>query len=226
MKHEILSQKQFILTEIVKIIREWLQQEKEGYSNCLELALSELVKENMRSLAQSDEPSYTRTGVLEQGLRIANQKIHRELSKNALRFELQPYWENIKEILKYPAQEMAELKNNFGELKELNILGKTSRLNPETSLPIEIREIGLQNNVEGLLALPLKDRFLIDIDRIKPLGIIQGEWFPFEIKIRDFLFTIDEDGRIWIFTENFPSRLILEVKETLKQLANLLYEVE
>lgn len=216
----IVSQKAFVLYELLKIIQE---QRKEGYSSTIEFALAELVREYMRSIAQGHEYNHRRSSILEQAIKITENKIQNQLKEVNTQFNFTQYFTNIRESLKYPEKEIAELRANLLESKETKRIGERIKINSETISVYEITEIGLCNSLEGLLAFPLKNICEIDIEPVKKIYDVKGDWFPLEIEIGNLTFIVDDDGTIFVSSENFPEPLVLEAKQTLKRLADQLY---
>ncbi len=98
------------------------------------------------------------------------------------------------------------------------------RLSESSRIPIEITELGLSGFIEGLLAkafLNNSEGYNINLENLEYR--VEGEWFPFEVMIEDFVFTIDDDGTIFVSVENLPQRLVLKAKEMLQVIANQLY---
>ena len=79
------------------------------------------------------------------------------------------------------------------------------------------------SRIEGLLTQPLFKDFNIDLNRIKGRFEVKGDWFPFEIKIGEFVFALDDDGSIFTSTENFPEPVFKDAYEHLHKIAHTTY---
>jgi hypothetical protein len=81
----------------------------------------------------------------------------------------------------------------------------------------------LLESIEGLLATPTENVTALNIDGIRQAFPTQGEWFPFEVSLDNFLFVVDDDGAIFISTENFPKEVLDRARTILHKLAEMLY---
>jgi hypothetical protein len=120
-----------------------------------------------------------------------------------------------------PASELSDLRIRLNTTKQL------ARTGEETSVPgvqpYQLKELGLKGSIEGLLVYPESDSVNIDIDKLQELGEIEGLWFPYQLKLGDFTFVIDDDGSIFTSTEHFSERMLADAKELINKIAKALY---
>jgi hypothetical protein len=91
------------------------------------------------------------------------------------------------------------------------------------SLAFDVAELGLHGSVEGLLATPTRGVKALNVERVRETYPTHGEWFPFEVSVGDLLFVIDDDGVIFVSTENFPKDMLERARTILHQVAEALY---
>ncbi|MGB3205777.1 MAG: hypothetical protein WBB28_12370 [Crinalium sp.] len=125
-------------------------------------------------------------------------------------------------------ERLATITNEFWVDKEPSQKGLNITTIKPNNCPItfELIEIGFNNSTEGILLYPLiekMDEFAIETSYLEISVNIDGDRFPFEITFKDFLFILDDDGSIFVFVENFPEKIIAQVKESLLTLATSLY---
>jgi hypothetical protein len=225
MKLRMTSQEQFILNNIIEIIKNLKkrQEEKSIYSSAIEFAISELVRGELRIIARESEWVVEKENLLHKALKLTKQKVLEKLEKCGISFDITNYFENVEKSLEYPAREVSELRKQLMRSKELERFGKKTSSSSETGVSFEITELGLRDSIEGLLACPLAETYEIDPEKIKESYEVEGDWFPFHVNIDDFTFIVDDDGTIFVSTENFPKDLISRANEILRRLANQLY---
>lgn len=94
------------------------------------------------------------------------------------------------------------------KLAESKSRKRISEKSPITAIdarsPYELFRLGFVDSIEGLLAIPTPDVATLDIDRIREEFRTNGDWFPFEVAVDDLVFVLDDDGSLYISTENFP----------------------
>lgn len=225
MKFRVLSQEELLLKYLREQIEDRENHEKDSYSSNIDFGLSELVRFYIRKIAQETEYFNEREEtLLAQAMKIADNRLREDLRNNEIRFNLNNYFKNISEKLKYVAQEVEGLRENLLRSKREQRVGRRQRLIEASRIPIEITEMGLSGFIDGLLAKPIlnsSEGYDIDLENLE--YPVEGDWFPFEVKIEDFVFTIDDDGTIFVSVENLPPRLVSQAKEILQVLANQLY---
>jgi len=225
MKFKFLSQEELLLNYLVQQIDSRENFVKESYSLNIDLGLFELTRLYMRKIAQETEYIYEREwDLLPRSIKTTETQIKERLRNDMTSFKFEKYFKNISEKLKYVAQEIKELQANLLRSKLEERVGQRRRLNEASRVPIEITELGLSGFTNGLLAQPifcLSQEYEMNLQNTN--FIVEGEWFPFEVKIEDFIFTVDDDGTIFVSVENLPNRLVEKAKDMLHMLANQLY---
>jgi hypothetical protein len=73
------------------------------------------------------------------------------------------------------------------------------------------------------LIFPLADVVDVDLDRLKQTYSVEGDWFPFQIKLGDFTFVLDDDGSIFTSTDHFSERMMTDARQIIEQIAHQLY---
>ena len=222
MKIKIISQVSFVTNDLVKLIKSFLEQGKEGHSSAMELELAELTKFYLRKIAQGGNYVFNKRDIFEQASNITEEKVQNKLKDYQIQFDFTQYFVNIKEDLKYPVKELTDLKGKLLQSREVKRIGEKRRIDNELEIPVEIIELGLRDYIEGLVAFPLVEECEIDLKKVKENYEIEDNWFPYELNDDGFTFVLD-DGTIFISTENFPRVLIVKVREKLEKLARHLY---
>ncbi|MBD2123408.1 hypothetical protein [Trichocoleus sp. FACHB-262] len=222
MRFKLLSQEEFILQNVVDLIQSSVVRGSQTYSSAVEFGLTELVKEQMRRIAQ--ENNTQRLGdALELAILDVRQKVDGRLTERHLRFDLRPHIREIETALKYPGKEVTELRGKLARSRGTNRIGERKRIASAAQAPFEITEVGLQNSIEALIAAPVGQVYELNLEEVRRSYEVEGEWFPFQVIVEEFEFVIDDDGTVFISTENFPEKLVIEAREMLVPLVKLLY---
>ncbi len=145
-----------------------------------------------------------------------------------MRFDLEPYLREASTSLQSVAKEICRLSGKLRESRTAKRVYDKARLTEETGeaeddLSFEIRELGLLDSIEGLLAIPVDDSGTINIDAIKEDYEVMGDWFPYEVIFGESVYVVDDDGTVFVSTENFPREYLERVRETLAGIASRLY---
>ena len=224
MNIQIISEDEFILRNMSEIAEAQNRSDKSTYSSTYEYGLTELVRIYMRDIAQ-DSNKYIQSDkiLIDEAYNKATSEIHKRTGVDFKDKKAVNLYENINKKLKYTAKEITSLKENLETSKQVERIGKRQRLLGPESSPYEIIELGLKDRIEGLLAVPLVKDFDIDFDRANDRFEIKGDWFPFEIKISEFVFALDDDGSIFTSTENFPEPVFKDAYEQLHEIAQTIY---
>jgi hypothetical protein len=104
-------------------------------------------------------------------------------------------------------------------------LGKRQEKISADYIRFEVIEMGLSQMIDGLVVAPLVEECELDLDAIESPYQLEGEWFPFEITVRELQVVLDDDGSLVLSTRNFPEFLLLEAKTTVITLAERLYTI-
>ena len=221
---KVLSQEELLIKYLIEQINKEENLEKDRYSNNIDFGLSELVRFYIRKIAQDTKYVYEQeVNLLSQAMRMTEYKLKEKLG-NTSKFNFNKYFRNIEPKLRYVAQEVKELRLNLIRSQREQRVAIRHRLSESSRIPIEITELGLSGFIDGLLDkafLNNSEGYNINLENLE--CPVEGEWFPFEVMIEDFVFTIDDDGTIFVSVENLPQRLVLRAKEMLQVIANHLY---
>jgi hypothetical protein len=220
---QVIPQKEFIITSLVEFIHEAACQEEKSYSTSIEFGLSELARVNMRKIVQDSEQGYQPAEILSLSLELTKSQIVQKLQQVEIQFNFDKYVKNVQENLKFPAKEISKLSNKLAQSIANERIGDRVKIPSITLIPLEVTEIGLRDSIEGLLVTPLFENFAVNLDGIRNVYEVEGDWFPFKITVEELVFILDDDGTIFVFTENLPSRMVSEAKESIQILANQLY---
>ena len=63
----------------------------------------------------------------------------------------------------------------------------------------------------------------MDLDALSARFPLEGEWFPYEVTVEDMVFVVDDDGTVFVSTENFPREVRERARAMLEEIAALLY---
>ncbi|MBD1999314.1 hypothetical protein H6G00_22325 [Leptolyngbya sp. FACHB-541] len=224
MRAKVLSQEEFVLQNVVAIARCLMQREVEQHSSGLELSLVELVREQMRSLARESEGDQT-ANLLEAAIAIVQKQVQGRLQEDSVQFNFDSYLASVRRTLKFLAREIAQLGERLNQSRKMQRLGERRRLISQSQVPFEVAEVGLRGAIEGLFAFPLTEVCVVDVEQVQPPYQVQGEWFPFLVtaESQSLEFVVDDDGSIFVATENLPERLLELAGEGLMELVNQLY---
>jgi hypothetical protein len=222
MKRRTTSSSQLILDNLVSLASELAKRGAAGkYSTAIELGLSEMVRECMRQAQSGTSPRFG--GLLESALEESFGRVEGELRRAGIPLPLGQYRKQVKKTLKPVAAEMEKLGERLTHARQTGKLAGEEIAATEAHTPYEVREIGLRGLTEGLLVQPTGDAFEIDLDDLPEGCTVRGDWYPYEVRLEDILFVVDDDGSIFVSVENFPERLVAQVRELLHELARRIY---
>jgi len=220
MKLKIYSDRTFILNEIRQITNEIEEEDKTtAYNSVVENAISELIKIDMRELAHRDQSEQWYSG--ERILFQALDSVRDNLVSIKPTFDFSEYFKAAEKKLRSPALELSDLRRKLRASKEMALTGDQTSI--DGLQPYQVKELGLKGAIEGLLIFPSSDVVDVDLDRLRQTYSVEGEWFPFQIKIRDFTFVVDDDGSIFTSTEHFSERMMTDARQIIEQIAPKLY---
>lgn len=221
---KVISHQRFVCQSIVERIRTLvLKEEAQIYSSTIEVALAELVREQMVTLARRHVSDSSQPNLLEQAIRLTETNLLERLNHY---FDFEPYFEMVREKMKTSAQEITKLQEQLKEARFQERIGFSERIDDDVAVPFEIVEIGLRDALEGLVAIPLAEQgCYLNLEEIKNSYEVEGAQFPFQIATENFVFIIDDDGRIFVSTDNFSNSLIEDARGMLTHLARRLYVV-
>lgn len=221
----VRSQHEFILNKLIETIRSIKEKSETliDYNGSIEFMITEIISDKMRKIASENEKINNSGELLARAIEFVNEILLKEFNKNNISFEIEDYFSMIRQKLDFPAREVFDLRENLARSKEINRVGEKTLSHTNFNVPFEIIELGLRDSIDGLLVNPLIKSYEIDIDKIKEKYETNGDWFPYEVNIEDSVYVIDDDGTIFTSTENYPKRIILQMKYIMEKLANELY---
>jgi hypothetical protein len=224
LKLRVVSEEQFITASIADALKNLKQDagnEGIAYSTTIESSIAELVRLEMRKIAQKTELGMSPEGgdLLSQAIQAAQLK----LKMSGADSDLRNYLNRIRTALRTSANEIFQLGSELRRSKDTERIGKPVPFSSKAQVQYEIKEVGLQGAIEGLLAYPLSDGFEIDMEMMKALYKVEGDWFPFGLNKDGFVYVIDDDGSAFVATQHFSAELIGEARNILRQIADELY---
>jgi len=90
-----------------------------------------------------------------------------------------------------------------------------------------IHQLGLRDAISGILIEPLRQSKELQIweQPWRSHWEIVGDWFPFKISVGGFIFVLDDDGSIYVTTENLPADIREKAKAIATEIADVVYQV-
>ena len=219
MKYEVVSDHKFVLKTVVGLL-EGRDKDFEQFDSTIDYAITELTKIQLRNLAQScDRRFWDDRDALDLAINEVDEKIRVQIPQ----FKLGKRYRKSLRALKYPASEIKELTRELSRSRASERIGPRILLSNLNNTH-EIVEIGLADSIKGLLAKPVSEHVRMDLEKLKAQGFdIEGEWFPYEIRMEELSYIVDDDGTIYISTDNFPERLLSEARNNLTELVSILF---
>lgn len=221
-----VPQDRFIIESLVKMISTLGDEsgvEDGRYNTAIGFGLDEVVRQNLRRIAQRQGPVGSWDDMLEHAIHQSAEQLKRELDSHGLRFDVGPYLNNTRDSLASAAKEIVGLNRKLIESKERKRIAEKTPVTTDNRRQFEISELGLLDSVEGLLATPTAGVNSLNIEKMQETFPCDGEWFPFEVRVDDLLFIVDDDGTIFVSTENFPNEALERARSVLYRLAGILY---
>ena len=196
-----------------------------NYSMTIEFALMELTRIEMRWIAQTEQPPAQPDELLKSALRRVRATIEEAFEHNDVSLELGTYEKQLLKKLKFPAKEIQKLGRQLADSRRSLRLGSKEESAENQSGRFVVNELGLRGAINGLLAQPHDEIKEINIEKLRDgkIGQLEGEWFPYEVLVGDFVFVIDDDGSIFVATMNFPQEILREAREMINELAKAIY---
>jgi hypothetical protein len=226
MRFEHVPQDRFVVNSLLRMIAASGEEAggEQSYNTAIGCGVDELVKQNMRRLSQQRAEIRGWEDLLGVAVKMSADQLQQELDSHRLTFDLDLYLRQARKSLEAAAKEMSGLNRKLGESRERRRIGeKTPVSTVDARRHYEVSELGLLESIEGLLATPTAGVAALNVDGIRQEFSTEGEWFPFEVRAGDFLFVIDDDGAVFISTENFPREALDRARTVLHRLAELLY---
>ncbi|MBW4419896.1 MAG: hypothetical protein KME13_11800 [Myxacorys californica WJT36-NPBG1] len=222
MSVQVLSQERFILNCVAEQAGFLMEQEGEPYSLGIEFGIAELARVLMRQRAQMQWEH--ESVLLEQVLESAQDKLDQWGAQTGLSFDFTPYLPGVRKGLKFAAKEVSELSKQLALSRQSERVANREKITDGAAIPLEIVQVGLQNAIESLIVVPLAEEFALDLEGVRQVYAVQGQWFPYQVSIEPFSLLLDDDGTILIATVGVSDALIAQAKETLLVLAVQVYQ--
>ena len=218
---QAVSDREFILQRVVRILAESADASNDS-NLVLQLALTELVKQVMRELAQDTEADYLQGNLLSKALQTTTQLIQERVETADLPFDLSPYLERIYRSQRWVAREMTELGLRLRQAQHGEVL-RSPRVFLDAPVSFRVTELGTRGTPKGLIAYPLT-ACRLNLDEIRQEYRVRGLGYPWEVEVEEITFVVEADGSIITFLEGFPDSVIEQARSALNQLAQDLYE--
>ena len=179
----------------------------------------------MRTLAQTERWLPTASQLLGLAIDRVMERVKAALGNRGIGLDFKKYVAAVREKLAFPAKEIQKLSTQLDESRQSHRLGSKEELVSDDGSHLLVHELGLRDAIQGLLVEASEDRTELNLDNLReqPSWRLQGEWFPYELYVDDFVFVIDDDGSIFVSTANLPLELRHRASELLRRIADLLY---
>ncbi|MBD3886608.1 hypothetical protein IFO70_33605 [Phormidium tenue FACHB-886] len=221
MRMTVQSQEEFIWSQLVELICQLDDRSEGSYSQMIEFTLQELVRLSMRAIAI--DPDYGgKQPLLEQAMQQVQQQLQERLG-NRVEFSWSAYSEGLRQSLKYPAREVAELAARRRQWRQQERGNHRTIVQTDAGVTVEIIRVGRAEAVEALLVQPQSQQVEVRLDEFSELYEVEGDWFPFQVTVEELPFVINSDGGIYTCTHNFPASLLEQAQQAIVRLAQLIY---
>ena len=223
MTPQIVSQKAFITQYLAAYLQE--QDPATFQTNSIVGdSLTELIRLQMREIAANTSNEwFWGNSILEKALRQTLLDVE-SYFPDVSRANLDPHLERARETLKFVAKEITDLQEKLRSAREREEILDRRRFVEDVEVPFEMISVGTRQSLEGLMVMPIGEQdCYLRLENLDNSWRISGEWFPFELAIGELTFIVDDEGTIFISTENLPQTLISQIREMLYQIAQRLY---
>jgi hypothetical protein len=221
MKPAILSHDEFIIQVLVNHAQAAHKREYIDRLDTIDFGLVELIRGFMREAARQSVISNAQE-CLENAIKRAEDTLQQKFSEKGIHLDLNPYWQDIRNSHKLIAQEITSLSQAIKVAKDTEKIAECQQGTTNNGVAYEVSQIGLLHSIEGLYLKPLSECRL-NLDVLKRKNSLMSERFPLAIYRDEFEITIDDDGSIFVSTDNFPSGLIHKAWEQIIALADEIY---
>ena len=217
---QAISEREFILQQVVRMLLENAETSNDS-SLVLQLALTELVKQVMRELAQAGAADHLQGNLLQTAIQTTMQLLEAQAA-TVDQGDLSPYWARIARSLRWVAKEMTTLGLRLQAARQGEVM-RAPKVVHDAPVPFQITELGTWGYPEGLIVHPLTDCRL-DLERIRQSYRVQAsQGYPWEVESEGITFVVEADSSIITFLEGFPDAVVEQAKVALEQLAHDLY---
>ena len=223
MTPQIISQKAFITQYLAAYLQE--QDPSTLQTNSIVGdSLTELIRLQMREIAaDTSNEWFLGNSILEKAVQQTLLDVESHFP-DVSRANLDQHLERVQETLKFVAKEITDLQEKLRSAREREQVLDRRRFIDDVEVPFEMISVGTRQSLEGLMVMPIGEQdCYLNLEDLDHSWMISGEWFPFELAIGELTFIMDDEGTIFISTENLPQTLISQIRETLYQIAQRLY---
>lgn len=199
---------------------------RQVYSASLEFALTELVRERMRAIAQHDAMGLTGPDLLQRAAADVTSELVPALEANQLELEFAPYLKAVKAKLKNTAKEICTLSRELSRSRIDRRIGDKAAMHAQSGKSFSVLELGLRDSIHGLFVEPPEAMEQINVEAFGEQRDwkVEGDWFPYEIHSPDgSLFIIDDDGSVFISTEGLSRELLRDLHQKIRWVTEVLY---
>jgi hypothetical protein len=225
MRCRVVSEGKYIVDSIVEELNLKRRNGEKGddYSNILRYSFDELVKRNMRDIAQESWSDLDQNEMVNRSVEEAEYSVKKEMRKRGFDFDIRRYTSESRKLLGPLAKEISDLRKELDSARRSGRIGLRIGLEEHGAVPFEIVEIGLKGLTEGLICVPTTDVFELNLGAVEDFCRSPQDRFPVEIEINEFVYVIDDDGSLFISTENFPDKLMEQARQYLVELCKQIY---
>ncbi|WP_146141043.1 hypothetical protein [Stenomitos frigidus] len=215
----VLADQVFILQQVVQLLL--AQAEAPHDSNLvLQLALTELVKQVMRSFAQTTAVEALQGHLLHQAVQTTHQLLQAQVGTTGLPCDLAPYFERIYRSQHEVAQAMTELSWRLVQTESEVFRART--IVDTAPVPFGVTPLGIHAIPEGLLAEPLQPCGL-QREVLQRDYAVRGLHFPWEVTVQGLTCIVESDGSLITFLEGLSPAQVLQAGTSFELLARDLY---
>ena len=223
MTPQIISQKAFITQYLAAYLQEQDPSTLQADSIVGD-SLTELIRLQMREIAaDTSNDWFLGNSIFEKAVQQTLLDVESHFP-DVSRANLDQHLERARETLKFVAKEITDLQEKLQSAREREQILDRRRFTDDVEVPFEIISVGTRQSLEGLIVTPIGEQeCYLRLENPDNSWRISGEWFSFELAIGELTFIVDDEGTIFISTDNLPKTLISQIREMLYQIAQRLY---
>jgi len=220
MKKKVETGKGSGAKRIAESLKNFRQVGSAPYSNIIEFALTENVKDHLRENARKGVDIGSRSGAILLDNAIAEVRLELE-QEHGTALDATRYFVRIKKKLSYPSKIMGERAKDYETQKD-----EITHVVPRqltSGMDVEVVHIGFNDAVEGLFLNPCSPWEDLRIEHLDDKYEVRGDYFPFEIWVDSVNYVLDDDGTILVSTELLSQEQVPYIEQQLFELAERLY---
>lgn len=215
----VLSDQAFLRQQVRSLLR--AQAAAPHDSNLvLQLVLTELVKQVMRSFAQTTAPEALQGQLLHEAVQTTHQWLQAQAGPEGLPCDLSPYFERLYRSQHEVAQAMTALSWRLVQTE--GAVFRAQGVVDTAPVPFCITPLGIQSIPDGLLAEPLRPCGL-QREVLQRHYAVRGLHFPWEVTVQGLTCIVESDGSLITFLEHLSPAQLLQAGASFEQLARDLY---